>query len=119
MAAAETMVREALAAEGFGILTEIDVAETLRVKLGVERGPYLILGACNPKLAAQALEAEADVGLLLPCNVVLYESDEGTVVAALDPSTMVELTGNQGLEPIANEARASLERVVEALGAAA
>jgi uncharacterized protein (DUF302 family) len=119
MAAAETMVREALAAEGFGILTEIDVAETLRVKLGVERGPYLILGACNPQLAAQALDAEADVGLLLPCNVVLYESDEGTVVAAIDPSTMVELTGNPGLESIATEARASLERVVAALAAAA
>ena len=119
MAAAETMVREALAAEGFGILTEIDVAETLRVKLGVERGPYLILGACNPQLAAQALDAEADVGLLLPCNVVLYESEEGTVVAALDPSTMVGLTGNHELESIADEARASLERVVEALGAAA
>ncbi len=119
MPAAETMVREAMVAEGFGILTEIDVAETLRVKLGVERGPYLILGACNPKLAAQALEAEAEVGLLLPCNVVLYESDEGTVVAALDPATMVELTGNPRLGPIANEARASLERVVEALGAAA
>ncbi|GMQ85853.1 MAG: DUF302 domain-containing protein [Acidimicrobiia bacterium] len=119
MAAAEKMVREALAAEGFGILTEIDVAETLRVKLGVERGPYLILGACNPQLAAQALETEADVGLLLPCNVVLYESEEGTVVAALDPSTMVELTGNQGLESVAKQARASLERVIEALGATA
>ncbi|MCH8991616.1 MAG: DUF302 domain-containing protein [Acidobacteria bacterium] len=119
MAAVETQVREALAAEGFEILTEIAVAETLRVKLGVERGSYLILGACNPELAAQALDAEPNIGLLLPCNVLLYESDEGTVVAALDPLTMVEFTGTPGLEPIANEARASLERVVEALGAAA
>ena len=115
--------KEALSEQGFGVLSEIDVRSTFESKLGAEAaealGDYVILGSCNPGLAQRGLTAEPDLGALLPCNVVLYESDEGTVVAALDPSTLVELTGNQGLEPIANEARASLERVVEALGAAA
>ena len=113
--AAEAKVRELLANEGFGILTEIDVAETLRVKLGLTRGPYRILGACNPHLAAEALEKEADVGLLLPCNVVVYEDGESTVVAVLDPSTMVSLTGNPALEHVAGEALVRLQRVVNAL----
>jgi uncharacterized protein (DUF302 family) len=112
---AEQRVRNALEDEGFGVLTEIDVAETLREKLGVERGPYLILGACNPELAHQALGSESDVGLLLPCNVVVYEEGAETVVVALDPSTMVDLTGNPELEPIAIEAKARLERVVGSL----
>lgn len=111
---AEARVREALADEGFGVLTEIDVADTLRAKLGIERRPYLILGACNPQLAAQALEAEPDVGLLLPCNVVVYEDVDDTVVAALDPATMVDLTANPQLEPVAKDARTRLERVVAA-----
>jgi uncharacterized protein (DUF302 family) len=115
VAAAEARVRELLAAEGFGILTEIDVAETLRVKLGLTRRPYRILGACNPQLAAEALECEADVGLLLPCNVVVYEDGDDTVVAVLDPATMVDLTDNPALRPVATEARARLERVVDAM----
>jgi len=115
MAEADATVRELLAAEGFGILTEIDVAETLRVKLGLTRSPYRILGACNPQLAAEALENEADVGLLLPCNVVVYEDGGSTVVAVLDPATMVSLTGNPALEHVATEARVRLERVVDLL----
>lgn len=111
----ELHLREALAGEGFGVLTEIDVAATLREKLGVERDPYLILGACNPQLANQALDAEVDVGLLLPCNVILYRDGEDTVVAALDPATMVDLTNNPELEPIATEARARLEKVIKSI----
>jgi uncharacterized protein (DUF302 family) len=113
--AAEDQIRTELAAEGFGILTEIDVAETLKTKLGIDRSPYRILGACNPQLAEQALRAEANVGLLLPCNVVVYEDNEQTIVAALDPATMVDLTANPALEAIAAEAREGLERVIEAL----
>lgn len=117
MAEAESKVRELLADEGFGVLTEIDVAATLRAKLGLERGPYRILGACNPGLASRALESEADVGLLLPCNVVVYEDGEETVVAALDPGTMVSLTNNPGLHGVAVEARERIERVIGAMGA--
>lgn len=115
MAEAEARVRDLLAAEGFGILTEIDVASTLQEKLGVTRSPYRILGACNPQLAAEALEEEVDVGLLLPCNVVVYRDGEETVVAALDPATMVDLTNNKALAPVADEARRRLERVIDAM----
>ncbi len=117
MVAAEMQVREALTSQGFDVVSEIDVAETLRLKLGVERDPYRILGACNPQFTAQALDVEPDVGLLLPCNVVLYEDTRGTVVAALDPSTIAHLTGNPVLEPIVKEARVRLERVVATLAA--
>ncbi len=116
LAETEAKVRELLAAEGFGILTEIDVAATLKEKLGVTRGPYRILGACNPQLANQALEAEDDVGLLLPCNVVVYQEGDDTVVAALDPATMVDLTHNPELEDVAKEARVRLERVIDLMG---
>lgn len=109
---AEKKVREALAAEGFGILTEIDVAATLERKLGVRRAPYKILGACNPDLAHRALEADVDIGLLLPCNVVLRASDGGTVVAALEPRVMSRLTENDTVQTVAEEAR---ERLVRAL----
>ncbi len=88
------------------------MAATLRDKLGIEVAPYRILGACSPQLAAQALDAEPDIGLLLPCNVAVYEDGDGTVVSVLDPGTMVDLTDNAALEPIAKEARARLERVV-------
>lgn len=115
MTEAEAKVRDLLAGEGFGILTEIDVAATLEEKLGVSRDPYRILGACNPQLAADALDQEDDIGLLLPCNVIVYREGEETVVAALDPATMVDLTDNPALAQVAGEARRRLERVIDAI----
>jgi len=115
---AEAAIRESLSDVGFGILTEIDVAATLKAKLDVDRAPYKILGACNPGLASQALDAEESIGLLLPCNVVIYEAGAGgTVVAALQPNTMVELTGNEGLSDVAGQARAALEKALAAIPA--
>ena len=112
---AEAKVRDALAAEGFGILTEIDVAATLEKKLGVQRAPYKILGACNPNLANQALEADEDIGLLLPCNVVLYAKDGGTVVEALEPRVMSQLTDDETVQTVAEQARERLVRALSSL----
>ncbi|MBY8876238.1 DUF302 domain-containing protein [Actinacidiphila acidipaludis] len=111
-------VREALAAQGFGVLTEIDVRATLKAKLDAEMEPYLILGACNPPLAHQALEADrSSIGLLLPCNVVVRaDPGGGSVVQALDPGTMVELTGLPELRPVADEARRRLGAALASLG---
>lgn len=106
-------VRSELAAEGFGVLCEIDVQATLKAKLGVETEPYLILGACNPPLAHRALEAEPELGSLLPCNVAVYERDAVTHVAAIDPERMLSIVGNAELAPVAAEVKARLERVVE------
>lgn len=116
--AAVERTREALAAEGFGILTEIDVRETMKKKLDVDFRPYVILGACNPPLAHKALTAERDIGLLLPCNVVVYATDEPgqSVVAAMDPVQALALTGNDEIGPLAAEVRARLERVLAAVG---
>ncbi len=107
--------REELAKEGFGVLTEIDVRATLKKKLDVDFRPYIILGACNPPLAHQALSAERDIGLLLPCNVIVYAGDEPgeSIVAALDPVAALELSGNDAVGPLAAQVRAKLERVLE------
>lgn len=114
---AEAAVRVALADEGFGVLTKIDVAATFREKLGIERAPYRILGACNPALANEAIESEEDAGLLLPCNVAIYETGDRCTVAILDPATMVDLTDNPDLASVADEAAGRLARVIERLGA--
>jgi len=108
-------VREALAEQGFGILTEIDVAATLKAKLGQDMEDYLILGACNPPLAHRALEIDRTIGLLLPCNVVVRGDGEGTVVQALDPDTMTAFTGLEALRPVAEEAGRRLDAALEAL----
>lgn len=114
---AEAAIRESLASEGFGILTEIDVAATLKEKLGVERSPYKILGACNPPLANRGLEAEEDLGLLLPCNVVVYAKGDETVVAALEPQLMADISNNPELQDIASEARGRLGKALARLEA--
>ena len=102
---------ELLKEEGFGILSRIDVQQTLKEKLGVEFRRYVILGACNPPLAHRALQTELNIGLLLPCNVVVYEEQEGSVVAFMDPGAALGVTGNEGLRPVAQEARTRLQRV--------
>ncbi len=117
METAEARTREALATEGFGILTEIDVAATLKKKIDVDRPPYKILGACNPPLANKALNSEIEVGLLLPCNVVVYEAEEGTVVEAMDPGIMSKLAETPVLLEVASEARERLERALASLEA--
>jgi uncharacterized protein (DUF302 family) len=107
-------VTTALAAEGFGVLTTIDVSATLRAKLGVETPAYVILGACNPQLASKGLEREPDLGVLLPCNVVVRDTGETTRIAAMEPSAAMALAGNPELEPLAAEARERIERAVAA-----
>ncbi len=111
-------VREELPREGFGVLTEIDVRETLRRKLGVEVEPYLILGACNPTLAHEALGHEPELGVLLPCNVVVYRSQGVTVVSAVDAERMLSIVDASELGPIAAEVRERLGRMVERVAAA-
>jgi len=111
-AEAVARVRDELAAEGFGVLCEIDVQATLKEKLGVDGEPYLILGACNPPLAHRALEAEPDLGVLLPCNVVVYERAGRTRIAAVDPERMLSIVGNDALSPVAAEVRGRLEAVI-------
>lgn len=109
-------VTEALKAEGFGVLTEIDVQETLKKKLNVDFRPYKILGACNPPLAHRALTADAQVGLLLPCNVAVSQGDEGMIeISLVDPLSMLGIVTNPGVEPVAQEARERLERVAKSL----
>ena len=112
---AVTRVRAALAGQGFGVLTEIDVTATLKAKLGEQIEEYVILGACNPPLAHRALAADRSIGLLLPCNVVVRATPAGTVVEALDPQIMATLTGRPELKPVADEAARRLATVLASL----
>jgi len=116
VADAATRARTALAAEGFGVLTEIDVQATLKAKLGVDRPPYLILGACNPSLAKRTLEADAGIGVFLPCNVTVFQGEDGaTYVQAIKPAAMFALVDNPAIGPIAAEVAEKLERAVAAI----
>ena len=109
-------ITAALKMQGFGILTTIDVKETLHKKLDVDFRPYVILGACNPDLAYRGLQAERDLGLLLPCNVIVYDNLDGTsTVSVLDPGQMMGFAGNPALEPIAIEARDRVQKALAAL----
>jgi uncharacterized protein (DUF302 family) len=108
-------VIEELQKEGFGVLTSIDVKDTLKKKLGVDFSRYIILGACNPPLAHRALQLEENIGLLLPCNVIVYEKEGSTVIGAFDPMMMVTVVEKQEMRPIADEVRKRLERVIAAV----
>jgi len=105
--------RNLLQEAGYGVLCEIDVKAKLEEKLGVEREPYMILGACNPPLASEALDVEPELGVLLPCNVVIYEREGRTRVAAVEPERMLSIVGNEELGQIATRVREDLDRVVE------
>jgi uncharacterized protein (DUF302 family) len=114
--AAVQRVLDALKAEGFGVLSDIDIKEAMKEKLGKDVAPHRILGACNPPLAHKALQAEADIGLLLPCNVTVRQGDgDDIIVGFLNPDMMVQLTANPALQEVAEEASARLRRVREAL----
>ncbi|MDQ3326608.1 MAG: DUF302 domain-containing protein [Actinomycetota bacterium] len=112
---AVSRTRDALAEQGFGILTEIDVQATLKEKRDLDMEPYVILGACNPDLAHQALEIDRSIGVLLPCNVVVGSRDGGSTVQILDPQLMASVTGLPELQPIADEAASRLQAVLDSL----
>jgi len=101
--------------EGFGVLTSIDVKETLKKKIDVDFKKYMILGACNPPLAHKALQTEEELGLILPCNVIVYEKENKTVISIFDPMLMMDIVGNKNLQPIAQEVKARMKRVLEAV----
>jgi uncharacterized protein (DUF302 family) len=108
-------VKSAFKKEGFGVLTEIDVSATMKAKLGIDTPPYVILGMCNPSLAHEALEADPDIGVMLPCNVSVYETDGRTNILAQDPQAIVEMSGNGELARMADEAQARIERALQEL----
>ncbi len=108
-------VTEELKKEGFGILTTIDIKETLKNKIDVDFKKYTILGACNPTLAHKALQAEEEIGLLLPCNVIVYEKDSKSIVSVFDPSLMSKVVENENLTPIAEEVKEKLQRVFDSI----
>ncbi len=110
---AVTKVTEELKKEGFGVLTTIDVKETLKKKLDVDFPRYVILGACNPPFAHKALQADEQIGLLLPCNVIVYDKNGTTHVAAFDPMSMLSLADRPGMDAVAKEVRGRLERVIQ------
>lgn len=114
---AVSITREALAGEGFGVLTEIDVRATLKNKLDVDFRPYVILGACNPPLAHQALGTELEIGLLLPCNVVVHAGEQPgeSVVSMMDPEAALALAGNSAVAPLSSEVKTRLERVLTSI----
>ena len=113
-------IKAALKQEGFGVLTEVDMQATLKEKIGVDFEPYVILGACNPQLAHRALQAEHEIGLLLPCNVIVHaHGDNATRIAVMDPQAALGVVGNDDIGPIADEARARLERALAAVTGAA
>jgi uncharacterized protein (DUF302 family) len=112
---AVSKVTDELKKEGFGVLTTIDVRETLKKKLDVDFKNYVILGACNPPFAYKSLQAEEEIGLLLPCNVIVYEKDGATVVSAFNPMAMTALIDNNGIKSIAEEIKSRLERVIKAV----
>jgi uncharacterized protein (DUF302 family) len=118
-AGVRSAVEAALRAEGFGVLTEIDVQATMKAKLGVDRSPYVILGACNPQLAHRALESDPSVGALLPCNVVLREDGQETIVEAMDPMAALGIVDAPIIQQVASEAKARLARAIDALEAPA
>ena len=108
-------VTAALKNEGFGVLTEIDIKKTFKTKIDVDFRRYVILGACNPNLAHQALSHDLDIGLLLPCNVIVYEEGDGSVVSVVDPLQMLDVTNKPELREVAEEAKAKLKRAVDSL----
>jgi uncharacterized protein (DUF302 family) len=109
-------VTESMREQGFGILTEIDAKKVLKEKLGLDRKPYMILGACNPQFAHKAIDMEPEIGTLLPCNVLVYEKDDGTVaVSAMNPEAALKLVGNPNIEDIAKQVRMRIEKALEAL----
>jgi uncharacterized protein (DUF302 family) len=113
---AVSKVTESMKEQGFGILTEIDAKKVLKEKLGLDRKPYKILGACNPQFAHKAIDMEPEIGTLLPCNVLVYEKDDGTVVvSAMNPEAALKLVGNPNIEDIAKQVRTRIEKALEEL----